>query len=378
MYNVGKGAGRFGTTVAVHSSRNIVSVFAGVHDNYAILRSGCVANRTQLVLEGYWRYAAAEDTGLIRLTVGPPALAATLCAETGPGTTPLPAAVLDGATGVSSVEPKEPTFFSFVKALIDPQGRFSIVGHHGACGTNDDCSVSENSLPSIRLVETVGANAVEVDVRLTKDGIPILFHDDNFGPRLNNGVYCHGSVNQFTLAHMRALCKLRYEEDIPTLEQALQVVVDETSLGGVWLDVKVPEAIGPTLELMAKYREYALAKKRNVGLVLGLGERDVLDAFRATAAPPGTQCLVELEVNDVRGANCEFWGPRWTRGPMRSEVQALQGEGRAVVYWTIDEAEYLDLFLVDGQPNGIVTARPALLFHRYQTLGTVPRERTPL
>jgi hypothetical protein len=63
---------------------------------------------------------------------------------------------------------------------------------------------------------------------------------------------------------------------------------------------------------------------------------------------------------------------------MRPEVQGLQNEGRAVVYWTIDQAEYIDLFLVDGRPNGIVSGRPALLFHRYQTLGTVPEERTAL
>ncbi len=373
MYSVGSGKKRFGDTVAVHSARDVLSFFAGVNENYAILRAGCLDNRSRLLLEGFWRYASSADTGLIRLELGPPELAAAICNEAGPGTVSLPPANFSGATGAGSGTPKEATSFDFQRALIDPEQRFFIVGHHGACQTIDDCGISENSLESIRQVEAFGGSAVEVDVRLTRDGVPILFHDDTFSPRLNNGVYCHGAVDQFSLAHVRALCLLRYNEKIPTLEEGLQVLIDQTALGGVWLDVKTPEAMAPTLELMANYRAYARGQNRRVAIVVGLGEQGVLDAYRSLAPPPpGTRCLVELEPADVRSANCDFWGPRWTRGPMSDQVRAFQSEGRSVVYWSVDEADYMDLFLTTGMPNGMLSSRPALLFHRYQTLGTVP------
>ncbi|GGY54409.1 glycerophosphodiester phosphodiesterase [Streptomyces tanashiensis] len=47
------------------------------------------------------------------------------------------------------------------------------VGHRG-----DPYRVRENTLPSIASAIEQGADAVEIDVRLTKDGVPVLLHDD--------------------------------------------------------------------------------------------------------------------------------------------------------------------------------------------------------
>ncbi|AZQ37733.1 glycerophosphodiester phosphodiesterase [Streptomyces cyaneochromogenes] len=47
------------------------------------------------------------------------------------------------------------------------------VAHRG-----DPYRVRENTLPSLRSALGQGADAVEIDVRLTKDGVPVLLHDD--------------------------------------------------------------------------------------------------------------------------------------------------------------------------------------------------------
>ncbi|MEV7568321.1 glycerophosphodiester phosphodiesterase [Streptomyces tanashiensis] len=47
------------------------------------------------------------------------------------------------------------------------------VGHRG-----DPYRVRENTLPSIASAIERGADTVEIDVRLTKDGVPVLLHDD--------------------------------------------------------------------------------------------------------------------------------------------------------------------------------------------------------
>lgn len=49
----------------------------------------------------------------------------------------------------------------------------TVVGHRG-----DPYRVRENTVPSIVSAIERGADAVEVDVRLTKDGVPVLLHDD--------------------------------------------------------------------------------------------------------------------------------------------------------------------------------------------------------
>ncbi|MFD9610987.1 glycerophosphodiester phosphodiesterase [Streptomyces sp. NPDC059083] len=49
----------------------------------------------------------------------------------------------------------------------------TVVGHRG-----DPYRVRENTLPSIASAIERGADTVEIDVRLTEDGVPVLLHDD--------------------------------------------------------------------------------------------------------------------------------------------------------------------------------------------------------
>jgi glycerophosphoryl diester phosphodiesterase len=376
MYQVARGGVSFGATTAVHAVRDTLSLYTNAQDNYAILHAGCLSGGTQLVLEGYWRYASSSDTGLIRLSLAPPELAAALCTGAPLPNPPLPPQ-LTGRIGSGTGPLGVAVDLRFAKPLVTTTGRFWVAGHHGACSTADDCGASENSLPSIRMVEPFGATDVEIDVRLTADGVPILYHDDNFSPRLSKGVYCHGPVEDFTLADVRASCKLKFGEDVPTLDEALETALNDTTLSGVWLDLKVGAAVGPALAAQAKYQALASQLGRTVDIILGLGEQEVLDAYLAANAPAGTLCLVELDPDDVRRAGCQFWGPRWTRGPMVADVRALQAENRAVMFWTINQAGFVDLYLRQAKPNGILTDRPGMVFHRFQTLGTLPPGRIP-
>lgn len=376
MYGVAEGVQRFGRTVAARATKTTLSFFTNAHDNYAILQAGCVEGGTKLLLEGYWRYASASDTGLIRMVVGPPDAAAALCS----GSMPSSALRFDGATGTENGPLSNKASFTFQRPLIETTGKFWVSAHHGACQTVDDCGASENSVPSILMVESFGATDVEIDVRLTADGVPILFHDDTFNPRLSSGVYCHGPVARFTLADVRAFCRLKFGEAVPTLEEALQAALDQTTLAAVWLDIKVPEAVAPSIRVASQYQNLARQQGSKLAIILGLGEDDVLAAYRALQPPPapGTLCLVELSPGDVRSAGCQFWGPRWTRGPMVADVRALQAENRYVMYWTIDDPVFIDLYLRQSKPNGILTDRPGLVFHRFQTLGTLPPRERPL
>lgn len=57
------------------------------------------------------------------------------------------------------------------------------IGHRG-----DPYRVRENTLPSIRSAFARGADAVEVDVRLTRDGVPVLLHDASLQRLWNHDV----------------------------------------------------------------------------------------------------------------------------------------------------------------------------------------------
>lgn len=368
-WNVSGATKRFGPVVASSATRETLSLLAAHNDAYAVLRAGCLEGGTKLVFEGYWRYANDTDTGLVRLFAGPPQVAAQLCAGQPPSLTPL----LEGSLGEEDALPDKGAAFSYRGPLLDEPARpFQVVAHRGGCRTSDDCGASENSLEVLQIAQSLGASAVEVDVRLTSDGVPILYHDEDFSSRLVKGEYCRGPVAEFTFPHVQALCTLLYGERIPTLDQALTVVREKTSLHGIWLDVKTPSAIAPVAQLVKKHSDMAVEQGRKLSIVVGLGERELLDAFVGAGLAGKLECLVELEPSDARTAACKVFAPRWTRGPMPEVVAELQAEGRSVAFWTLDEADFVDMFLKETSPNALLTNRPGLVFHRYQMIGTPP------
>jgi glycerophosphoryl diester phosphodiesterase len=340
---------------------------------YAIMRPGCMDLAGGLVLEGYWRNATGGRTGLIRLFVEPPDAAAALCdgiAPTGP-------VDLHGTYGSGNDIPDLPIHLAWESPLKKTTPPFRVVAHRGGCRTSDQCGASENSLEVIRIAGSLGADAIEIDAQLTSDGIAILYHDPSFSDRLVEGTYCMGQVNEFPLAHIRALCRLEYGEQVPTLNDALRVVVEETSLVAVWIDIKTPDAIPACIAASAYWKERAKAIGREVRFVNGLYSDDMVDAWLQAEPPADAVCLVEMDPKDVRGAGCEVWAPRWTRGPMDSKVRKVQESGRTVAFWTLDESEFIDIVLKEARPNALCTNRPGLVFQRFQMVGESPWGPTP-
>jgi glycerophosphoryl diester phosphodiesterase len=108
-----------------------------------------------------------------------------------------------------------------------------VIGHRGAAAT-----APENTLASIRQAATLGATWVEFDVKLSKDGHPILQHDR----RLERTTDGRGEVAATTLKDLRRLDAGSWfspafrGELIPTFEEALGACVE---LGlGVNVEIK--------------------------------------------------------------------------------------------------------------------------------------------
>jgi glycerophosphoryl diester phosphodiesterase len=95
-----------------------------------------------------------------------------------------------------------------------------VVGHRGAAGR-----APENTRAAFRLGWELGADMVELDVRLTADGHPVVLHDATLD-RTTNGT---GPVAERTLAEIQALdAGARFGpafagERVPTLTEALVV-----------------------------------------------------------------------------------------------------------------------------------------------------------
>lgn len=80
------------------------------------------------------------------------------------------------------------TICAEIKMPTRASSKITVIAHMGYCS-----AVPENTLSSIRMAAAVGFSEVEFDIRFTKDGIPVISHDETIN---NYGRTTDGSIIQ--------------------------------------------------------------------------------------------------------------------------------------------------------------------------------------
>lgn len=116
-----------------------------------------------------------------------------------------------------------------------------IIGHRGAAGY-----APENTLEGIHTAADMGITWAELDVKLTKDKIPVLFHDDTLD-RTTNGA---GLMAETDFSHLRELEAGSWFSEgfagirVPTLEEAIEVLIER----GMGLNLEIKPCPGREVE----------------------------------------------------------------------------------------------------------------------------------
>jgi len=116
-----------------------------------------------------------------------------------------------------------------------------IIGHRGAAAY-----APENTLEGIHTAADMGVEWVELDVKLTRDQVPIMFHDDALD-RTTNGA---GNVAETDYTDLKQLEAGSWFAEsfagikIPTLEEALEVIIDR----GLGLNLEIKPCPGREIE----------------------------------------------------------------------------------------------------------------------------------
>ncbi|MFJ4780466.1 glycerophosphodiester phosphodiesterase [Streptomyces sp. NPDC088762] len=190
------------------------------------------------------------------------------------------------------------------------------VGHRG-----DPYRVRENTLPSIRSAFARGADAVEIDVRLTRDGVPVLLHDETLERLWGHDV----RLDAVTAPQLAELT----EGGIPTLRDALMAA----GAGRVMIDLpgasteSVRTVVDQVRECGARERTYYCA-----------GPNTMLSV---RAADPGAEiALTWTTLSPPRRVLIDAVAPRWLNyrfGLVSRELtDALHRDGLLVSAWTAD------------------------------------------
>ena len=317
VYKLSQGAEIFGDFVALKWSYVIdktdttyhLSGFFGKDIAYFICE-GKKLNGT-ILLNGYWRKMVSIATGTMRLSIQAND-GATMLLGANPS---FNNAVINmtGVFGYNETEPDLPIVFSYVRKLNN-KNNFKIMAHRSGGRTSDLLPVSENSIGMIRKTAEFGSTGIEIDIRLTKDGVPILYHDNTLNTRVVQKSGLLGPIENYNFDQLSTFIRLIDGEKIPTLRAALRTVIFETPLNFVWLDTKYIGSITAVRDIQKEYLQIAAAAGRKIEIVIGLPTEDAYNQFIKLPDHTNIPSLSEQTPEIVAAIDAKVWAPRFTLG----------------------------------------------------------------
>lgn len=241
-----------------------------------------------------------------------------------------------------------------------------VIGHRGAAGL-----APENTLESLRLALSQGAEALEFDVHLSADGIPVLMHD----PTLDRTTGAAGPVRSTTAANLAALdAGYRFSLDagktfpwrgrgigVPSLAEVLEHIPTTPLL----IELKTVEVSEPVRRVLlahqaiervvlASFLDLALTPFREGGFQAGASRKGILALWLRS----------KLGLGAPTSPDCAYTVPDRYRDrllvPTKRFIRAARAAGRPVHVWTVDAPKRAAYLWRQGV-SGIITNFPGLI-----------------
>ena len=237
-----------------------------------------------------------------------------------------------------SLGPDLPPPLSGSKALI--------VGHGGRGFTSFRNGIPANSFASmIRAIEAEHADGIEMDVQLSGDSIPILFHED-FLERSTN---CKGCSGDYTFAELQkcayknSLEAKLHNYPLASLEEVMAYFADDTVPPLFSLNIKIGNACtftqgetyrktlaAKTVALVAKYNawDWVLVECPAIDFLLEIRNLDakITIMVDGDVFPDDFDRVVDNDLDGIVARVQSF---------SKEEVAAFHAEGREVVMYGI-------------------------------------------
>jgi len=216
------------------------------------------------------------------------------------------------------------------------------IGHRGA-----RAYAPENTIASFRKALEIGVDAVELDVRRTRDDKLLVIHDEDV-KRTTNG---EGLVCELTLEQIKGF-QAEGGEKIPTLEEALDFLDKKVK---VFVELKEKGTEEQVLEIV---RTRGLEK--NVVIISFL--EDALRKVRELSSDVETGLIYAKHKNPIKAAlelkaNYLFALYRFTH---TANVDKAHEDGLKMVVWTINTPEEVEQYVKKGV-DGIASDKPDIL-----------------
>ncbi|MEP1213627.1 MAG: glycerophosphodiester phosphodiesterase family protein [Marinobacter sp.] len=235
----------------------------------------------------------------------------------------------------------------FVLQSFEQQDEVSITAHRGSA-----FKAPENTLSAVEQAIEDGADFIEVDVRMTADGVPVLWHDAD----MRRVFGLDGKISDITLQEARArdagswFAPRFSNERIATLEE---VIATTRGSAGLYVDIKpdpdTPELTREVVHLLDRMEAIE-------GTVIAAAEWSVLAEVRELAPELKTTLLAQFIVGPLWEQSFDILGLRQNRVTPATIAQTRQS-GKELHVWTVNNPNAMSRFIDMGVDN-IITDRP--------------------
>jgi len=244
---------------------------------------------------------------------------------------------------------------------VDDGDGFIVIAHRGA-----SAYAPENTIPAFQKAVEMEAEMVELDVLISKDGVPVVFHDAKLDKKSNGS----GLVSDYTLSELKELDAGSWFSNefngikIPTLDEVLGYAKDKISVN---IEIKT-EAVTDKYEGGVVHRSVELVKKQ------GMQEYVIFSSFdyRAikqvkTHAPGMSAALLYEETQSGKKSPSQLTAEYKTdafncsyRQLSKKWMNSLKKSGIPVFVYTVNEEKRMEKLIKQGV-KGIFSDKPDVL-----------------
>lgn len=264
---------------------------------------------------------------------------------------------------MTHLSPAVQAYFSGSKPRVLAHRGLTFVGSRLNPSDNPDLlpSIDENSIQAFITAQDAGAQLIESDLQVTKDGVAVLFHDND----LHRVAGVKKKIRDLSLAELQRI-SLEHGARIPTLREAL-IALPKAKFN---LDFKVRGVIAPAVRIIKELEAYDRV------LVAGFSDLRRLAALKKLGRPMATSAgsitVIRLwlmaKLGNQRAVERLAKGIHALQIPTHSGkislcspgfIAAMHGAGLELHYWTINDPEQM-LELLRLGADGLVTDRADL------------------
>jgi glycerophosphoryl diester phosphodiesterase len=225
-----------------------------------------------------------------------------------------------------------------------------VVAHRGASSTRP-----ENTIPSFEEAVRLGAGIVEFDVRLSRDGVPVVIHD----PAVDRTTDGTGLVHELTADELSSLNAGTAAEPtpLPTLAEVLRCLSGRAAIAVEIKNIPGEPAFEPTREPIVEAVHAELQRQGFEGAVLVVSFNPSSIAASKLVAPDVPTGFLTTDLVQPRealayaasaGHDMVLPGTRASIPAGPSFVDEVHAAGLRLGTWTVDDPETVRMLLDRG------------------------------